>query len=97
MPRQRIAATGDHARAAFQAAVVLDVNQSVVAQRVDAGRAHKGTELDRAFRLTDIMINRDMALGINLVSVESELGFDIQRHSNLIKARRIAEPITMYS
>jgi hypothetical protein len=80
MPRQRVAATRDDAGSAFQAAVVLDVNQAVVAERVNARGTDERAELDRAFGSAHVVVDRDMTLGINLVSVETEFGFDVDWH-----------------
>ncbi len=80
LPRQRVTAAGDDAGAAFQAAVVFDVNQAVVAESVDAGRADERAEFDSAFGLAHVMVDRDMTFGINLVSVDAEFSFDINWH-----------------
>ena len=80
MPRQRVAATRDDARTAFQAAVVLDVNQAVVAERVNARGTDERAELDRTFCFAHVMIDRDMTFGVNLVSVETEFRFDVDGH-----------------
>ncbi len=91
MPRQRVAATGDNARTAFQAAVVLDVNQAVVAERVDARGTDERAELDGAFRFTNVVVDRNMAFGVNLIGVETEFWFDVDGHYNLYLLRELRE------
>jgi hypothetical protein len=80
MPCQCIAAARDDARTTFQAAVVLNVNQAVVAERVDARGTDERAKLDGAVSFAHIMIDRNMALGVNLVGVETEFGFDVYWH-----------------
>ncbi len=70
---------------------MLDVNQAVVAERVDARGTDERAELDAAFRLADIVVDRDMALGVNLVSVETEFRFDVDGHYNLYLLRESRE------
>ncbi len=80
MPRQRVAATRDDASTTFQAAVVLDVNQAVVAECVDARGTDERAKFDRAFRLAHVMVDRDMAFGVNLIGIETEFRFDVDGH-----------------
>ena len=80
MPTQRGAATGDHAGTAFEAAVMLDVDQAVVAKRVDARRADPGAQFQLALAFANGLIDADVTLGINLVGVDTEFGFDINGH-----------------
>ncbi len=83
MPSQRVAPAGNDARATFEASIVLDVNQSVFTKRIDARRANERAEFDLALRLADLMIDRDVALCINLVRIDAEFGFDVDWHSHL--------------
>ena len=93
MPAQRVTATSDHARAAFQAAIMLDVNQAVVTERVDASGANPGAEFLLALGLANVVINADVALGINLVRVDAEFGFDVDGHLYPQNAPRVAHRV----
>lgn len=59
---------------------MFDVDQAVVAERVDAGRADECAEFDGAFRFAHVVVDRDMTFGVNLVGVDAEFGFDIDWH-----------------
>jgi hypothetical protein len=59
---------------------VLNVNQSIRFERVDARGTDEGAKLERALRLADFLIDCDMALGVNLVGIETEFGLDVDRH-----------------
>ncbi len=62
---------------------MLDVNQAIVAQRINARGANERAEFEFALRLADLMIDRDVALCINLVRIDAEFGFDVDWHSHL--------------
>lgn len=83
MPAQCVAATGDDAGATFKTAVMLDVNQAIRAERINARWTDEGAELDRAFRPANVMIDFDVALRVNLVRIDAEFGFDVNGHCNL--------------
>ena len=87
MPRQCVAATRDDACTAFQTAVVFDVNQAVVAERVNARRTDERAILGGALGFAHVMIYRDMALVVNLVSVEAKLWFYVDGHGTLFYLR----------
>ena len=84
MPAQRVAPTRDDARAAFETAVMLNVNQAVVAERVDARGTNPGTQFQFALGFANVVIDCDVAFGINLVCVDSEFAFDVDGHCNLL-------------
>jgi hypothetical protein len=63
---------------------MLHMNQVVLPKRINTRRAHKGAVLDRAFRLAYVVVDFDMALGIDLENVQPEFGFDIRGHTNLV-------------
>ncbi len=77
MPSQRVAAAGNHARAALETAVMLDVNQAVRAERINARGTNPDAELQFAFRGANFVIDFDVALSINLVRIDAEFGFDV--------------------
>jgi len=62
---------------------VLDVNQAVRAQGVHAGRTDERAEFDLALGLAYVVIDVDMTRGVNLVGVDPQFGFDVDKHSYL--------------
>ncbi len=72
---------------------MLDVNQPVLAERVNARWTDPCAEFQFAFRGANFVIDFDMALRVNLVSVYAELGFDINCHLYLHQSERISHCI----
>lgn len=84
VPGEGISAARDNARAAFEAAIVLDVNQAILPERIDTRRTHECAILDATLALADFVVDLYVALGVDFEDVQPEICFDVGRHSVLV-------------
>jgi hypothetical protein len=80
VPVERALVARDDARATLEAAIGFGVNQPICFQCVDARGTDPRTKSQLALCLADFLIECDMACGVNLKDIETELGFDIDGH-----------------
>ncbi len=68
---------------------MLYVNQPILAERVNARRADECAKFQLAFRGANFVIDFNVALSINLVSIDAEFGFDVDWHLYFQQCERI--------